>query len=970
MKNKRGLQILSLSQISVLIIGIFAVAFLIGGIDRVRGQTAGLTEIRRFGNAIYYVRDGNVMVSTDGGMSVAESALTESQVNSLSVPTCLFSSTKILIPYLDNGEYLSDEKLEKLNNALGENSREREREMNKKAGLSLVQIGILVLGVVSFGYLIGNEFGVVSGQTTETYYWIMDGKLGTGQIQNYPAGAEILNKGQYDALSSLSYLSPSTQISLANLQTKAISEISIGDEVLSYDFETGKLIKEIVRGVIVSQKSEYLVINDVLEITPNHEVLINGNWIAVGEAKVGDYFLGANLEKVFIEKIEKGILENPMEVYDLDLGGKWYFAEGVLVHNSGPSTTPTKTSWSDWFFDDLKYDGWGNLGQGLVQSLAWAGLAYMAGQMLGPMFGLDEDQTDVLSESLAIGAFLGRATYNLANQGVSGFNWMNPTTGGWIVGLLAAALYFYFNYEEVDNYAIEVTCAPWEAPIGGDYCEACNNQGDLPCSAYQCRSLGQSCELVNQGTDEEKCVWINEGDVNPPAIEPWLDALLEGYEYTPNNAISPPDRGVFIVNSNSEDGCVDAYTPLTFGVEIVGGGVNNQPEPAKCKIDYIRKDSFDEMDYWFGDSQLSLYEHTEALSLPGLSAYESENIEITNDGEYTLYVRCQDSNGNSNTADFVFQFCIDKGPDTTAPAIITTSVINGMPIQYNQTSLDLIVYVNEPAECKWSRLDEDYKEMETSMTCSKSVTELNAQMLYECKTTLTGLENDKDNVFYFRCKDQPTGTAEADRNTNTESQPKEGFVIKGTTPLVLSGVGPNGTVRDNTDSVKVTLTASTNAGAEEGKSLCYYKNSSAPEKDYVMFFSTASYTHSQDIYLSEGSYSYSIKCVDLGGNSDTKTTSFYVEADSEAPTVTRAYREENNLKLITDEKAECVYDVRNCNYLFSDGISFTTIEGTEHYLEWDSSKNLYVKCRDEYGNEPYPADSCSIIVQPFQIYTK
>lgn len=607
----------------------------------------------------------------------------------------------------------------------------------------------------------------------------------------------------------------------------------------------------------------------------------------------------------------------------------------------------------------------------IIQSAVWAGIAYGAITMVGGFFGMDDSKTKAIASSAAAGFGVGRLAWAFPETAkLNPVNWLTKGSisrglNSWTMGLIAAGIVFYLTYKKTKEYTYEYTCEPWQAPTGGSKCEECNRQGILPCSEYQCRSLGQGCKLVNPGTDEEKCVWVNPKDVNPPVIEPWLEALLEGYKYTPDNTISPPDRGVIIENINSEDKCVDAFTAMTFGMNIVGGGVDNQPESAKCKIDYLNKQKFDDMQYWFGGSQLLRYNHTQIMSLPGKSAYEAENIEINNDGTYSFFVRCQDENGNSNPANFVFKFCVDAGPDTTAPAIITTNLINGMPIANNQTSVDLIVYINEPAECRWDRLDVEYNDSKNLMKCSSSVTEMNAQMLYECTTTLNGLKNSEDNKFYFRCKDQPK-KPEVERNTNTESYE---FILKGTEPLVLNEIGPNETVRDNTDSVKVTLTAETSAGAEEGKSVCYYNNVSGDNDKYIQFYQTNSNKHSQDLYLSEGFYTYYIKCVDLGGNSDEKMTSFYVESDAEAPVITRAYKEENNLKLITDEKSECVYDVLNCNYLFDDGILLTTLNDINHFVEWDSSKNYYIKCKDEYGNQPSP-DSCSIIAKPFEIYKK
>jgi len=641
-----------------------------------------------------------------------------------------------------------------------------------------------------------------------------------------------------------------------------------------------------------------------------------------------------------------------------------------LIINPEAGTTPDFGM--EYFF---KTTGGFDLTRIIAQTAAWAVVAYAAVKMLGGLFGLDDTVTDSLALGAAAGFGVGRGTYFLArsHEVGTGFGWEgfwhgNAGAGsyGLAAGVIVAAIVIYLTYAKTKEKTYEYTCDPWQAPTGGSKCEECNKQGILPCSEYQCRSLGQACKLVNPGTGEEKCVWVNPKDVNPPVMQPWIDALLPDYKYTPDNTLSPPDRGVFIQNNNATNKCVSAFTPLRFGINIVGGGVNDQPEPAKCKIDYLGKRNFSDMDYWFGGSQLLRYNHTQIMSLPGKAAYDAENIEINNDGNYTVYVRCQDENGNFDTANFVFKFCVDAGPDTTAPVIVSTSIINGMPIAYNQSSVNLTVYVNEPADCRWDRLDVEYADSKNPMTCSKSVTNMNAQMLYKCSTVLTGLKNAEENKFYFRCKDQPTGIADSNRNTNAESYV---FTLGGTIPLVINKVGPNETVRDNTDPVKVTLTAETNAGAEEGKSLCYYKNASASEDKYVQFKNSASNKHSQDLFLPEGSYNYNIKCVDLGGNSATKSTSFYVESDSEAPIVVRAYKEETNIKLITDEEAECVYDVLNCNYLFGDGIALTTLSGINHFTEWDTSKNFYVKCKDEYGNEPAP-DKCSIIVQPFQIPTK
>jgi len=363
------------------------------------------------------------------------------------------------------------------------------------------------------------------------------------------------------------------------------------------------------------------------------------------------------------------------------------------------------------------------------------------------------------------------------------------------------------------------------------------------------------------------------------------------------------------------------------------------------------------MDFYFGGSSTSKYNHTQVMSLPGASAAETENLTIRNDGNFELYVKCQDENGNYNTADFVFKFCVDEGPDETPPSILGTNPLNGLPIAYNQTSIDIEVYVNEPVECKWSHSDQSYDNMpdENKMDNTKadSVSDMDAQGRYTLSTTLTGLKDRQENKFYFRCKDKPL-EKEEDRNANTESYK---FTLIGTQPLKIDSVGPSGTIKDSTDVVKVTLKAKTSAGYKEGEATCEFGETSDWESDdkFTPFWT---YEHSYDLWLTEGDYEYFIKCYDLGGNLDNKTINFTVETDRQEPLVVRAYRDGTYLRIITNEPAECVYDTTDCSYSFEEGIDMKVIDEVNHFTEWNTEKDFYIKCWDEYGNLP---DECSII---------
>jgi hypothetical protein len=235
-------------------------------------------------------------------------------------------------------------------------------------------------------------------------------------------------------------------------------------------------------------------------------------------------------------------------------------------------------------------------------------------------------------------------------------------------------------------------------------------------------------------------------------------------------------------------------------------------------------------------------------------------------------------------------------------------------------------------------------------------------MLYTCSTTLTGLKDNFENDFYFRCKDNPS-LPENERNENKESFP---LTLIGTKPLVIDSVEPNNElIKDSTNSIKVELKVKTSQGFDQGRAFCYF--SETGEDAYIEFGESDSHIHSQkDLYFYEGYYEYFIRCVDLGGNADEATMNFTIEIDESSPKVVRAYREQEDgdfLRLITDEDATCVFTDFGCTYSFDDGTSFRTINDRNHFTTWNPNMDLYVKCRDDFLNEPSPSDQCNLIVR-------
>jgi len=615
--------------------------------------------------------------------------------------------------------------------------------------------------------------------------------------------------------------------------------------------------------------------------------------------------------------------------------------------------------------------------QGILQTALFAGVIYgglkLVGWAVGSIPG-GEDWSKAISSaapSATIAYLVGTTIVSLgtkeggllAKVKIIAALAKIPGLGWYLAG--AMIIYKLLTWKTEGVQVVTYECNAWKPPIGGDYCEECN-KGIFPCTEYRCKSLGAACELINKGSIDQMCI-SSKDDGKYPIITAWDDALLSNdYKYAPAGVIAPPDKGVFVQYTKSDDKCVPAFTKLSFGVTL--------NEAAYCKASVQRKDNFSSMNIDLSGG-LALYNHSfQFNNFPGIN-----NLTLENGANFDLYVRCQDYYGHSNTANFVFKFCVDEGPDYTNPSIEAVSPLNGAPIANNRESVETTFYINEPAECRWSHLNQDYENMENSMSCATSVLEMNAYMLYPCTTTLTGLENNKKNKFYIRCRDHPefVGTEEeSQRNTNptscifAEDPDKCEYTLIGTEPLILNWVTPNNTlIKGPTNSVKVTIEAETSAGYDDGISTCYFSET-GNDGSYVQFYDTISFKHSQDLWVSEGEYDYYIKCVDLGGNVDTATINFDVETDTSAPIIARVYYEDGYLKIATDEKSECVYDNVACNYNFDEGISMLSVDDFEHYITWNSNVNFYIKCKEnrENGIGP-PPNECSLIVRPFDIYS-
>lgn len=807
------------------------------------------------------------------------------------------------------------------------------QKFKRKTTLAVSQIFILVIGIIAFSF----QLGGVSGTTY---------KIGEA-------------RGQDDGENGRDYNNPyALTPSSRDCSSKQLPfPMACSGYIEGYD--KGKTLYDEAQA-----DSPQLSVTDVLQVAQGadsmgipvkkyvgdgiNKIIGKGTKAAVSGADVFNKNYGQGLSDA-----AKGYSKDPNLLNNAD-----YIAG---YNNIPPPGTATKTP--SWWSRHFSGTGWGVP----IKNAAWAATIYYGIKSIAPMLGASQGFTDAAAGASGWAYFAREntkwaatkwgealATKTAGSTGIkagAGKLLSNILSHPNLVALGVWVVYFTATYKDTKTEKIIFECKPWQANTGGSKCDECNKQGILGCNEYQCKSLGQNCEIINPGTDEEKCAWVNKNDVTPPKIS--IDEsyfLSDKYKYTPST-ISSSTKGVKIEYA-SENKCIPPMTGFWFGF--------NTNEPAYCKVDYERKNKFEDMTYNFGGSNYFLQNHTQFLSLPGEGTTE-ENVTLEGGGNYNLYVRCQDKNENTNTAELSFQFCIDKGPDTTAPLMVGTNFwMEEIPIGFGTQKVSLELYTNKPSDCKWSTRDQDYKNMEHDMSCSSSVTDINTAMLYTCRTDLVDLKDREDSVFYFRCKSYPL-KSEGERWTNEESYK---LTFKGSQPLVIDEVKPNDEIiKDSTQFVRVSLEAKTSAGYSEGIATCQYSETGDKYND---FFETNSYKHSQDLVLEKGTYKYYIKCFDLAGNSDIETVIFEVESDPYSPSVIRVYQEDSKLKLITNEESKCVYSTFGCSYSFDDGTVMATSNGIIHTTYWNVKTNFYIKCKDEYDNQPL-SNECNIIVKPLGI---
>ncbi len=152
-------------------------------------------------------------------------------------------------------------------------------------------------------------------------------------------------------------------------------------------------------------------------------------------------------------------------------------------------------------------------------------------------------------------------------------------------------------------------------------------------------------------------------------------------------------------------------------------------EKAICRYGLVSGLSHDSMNRIFSDTD-STFHSTEVTGL-------------SEDTEYTYYIKCVDDYGNKNTDDFIISFEVEAPEDTTAP--VRTILYPDRDLYYGTTETQLSVLTNEPAYCRYAT---EQGVSYGSMRKRFSREEANIHV-----ATITGLENGVYYSFFVRCKD-------------------------------------------------------------------------------------------------------------------------------------------------------------------------------------------------------------------------
>jgi len=497
-------------------------------------------------------------------------------------------------------------------------------------------------------------------------------------------------------------------------------------------------------------------------------------------------------------------------------------------------------------------------------------------------------------------------------------------------------------------------------PTSDNKCNVCN-EDVRPCSEFKCRSLGENCRYFVENGEIGYCAEYL--DIWSAKISPWNEILDPKNKYT-----NISSSGFKIISNKTGSNEVEAWKTLKFGIVT--------DEQAICKLDTNHSKKFEDMQYTmvsdrnYETGKVDGIHHWIVVSPHTVIGKSELDKGITTppmkEGNNEYYIICQNFAGSVNGAPYIVTVKQAEEPDLTPADVVRTSPEDNSLLAYNSTDIPFALFLDEPAECKYS-LEYDYntyEEMPNEFTC---ITEKERSVYgeWQCITDLANV-TPLTKVF-VKCKDQPE-LVETDihvRNVNRQSFAYEFSICQ--EGLEINSVEPSGILEVN-KSRETILKVSTSGCVNYGEANCAYR---MPEfgNTYSSFWDTGDSLHSQPLTdLTAGEKKIDIECVDIAGNSANASINFTVFYDDSAPKIIRAYGEGDRIVIETDEEANCGVSTNETNACDFNITGSTFIKKHAINIADKSKKQtLYIRCEDNKGNS---AAGCTEVIKLIDLSKK
>ncbi len=156
--------------------------------------------------------------------------------------------------------------------------------------------------------------------------------ISSGILQSYASHQYPVDKSASEM--GASCFTGETKILMADGTQQVIKDIQAGDQIQTLKDQVNPTkVNDTVTKVDEHVSNHLLIINQTLRVTPEHRFVINGQWLEIGKAHVGDKLINSTGGLTTIDSIDHEYGE--FAVYNLHIAKyKTFIAAGLYVHNS------------------------------------------------------------------------------------------------------------------------------------------------------------------------------------------------------------------------------------------------------------------------------------------------------------------------------------------------------------------------------------------------------------------------------------------------------------------------------------------------------------------------------------------------------------------------------------------------------------------------------------------------------------